>query len=107
MGATFALSYHFIVKPRMYQIKASISDTELEPDTDFVTGRLYRVEGRQVLIVPAVCELSVSRVKIRRQSGALVIYPRDQSWSEYSELLPADSVTVSERPDANNSQEKK
>lgn len=96
------LCYLFIFKSAKRRIYERYSSEEQdESDSEFITGRLYRVEGRQILVVPAECELSVSRVKIRRQSGALVIYPRDQSWSECSELLPADSVTLSDRPDTN------
>lgn len=99
MGATFSLSYHFIVKPRLYEIKEKFCSAELEPDTEFVTSKLYRVEGHQVLVIPAKCELTLSRVKIRRVSEALVIYPRDRAWSEYAALLPADSDNQSEQPD--------
>lgn len=106
-AATGYLCYLFIYKPAKRKISeqySSLQSEELEPDTESVSGRLYRVEGLQVLVVPAECELSISRIKIRRQSGALVIYPRDKNWSEYSELLPADNVNLSERPDTNNEQ---
>lgn len=99
MGATFALSYHFIVKPRLYEIKESFYSAELEPDTEYVPGRLYRIEGRQVLVVPAECELTLSRVKIRRVAGALVIYPRDKTWADYADLQVTDSDFLTERTD--------
>ncbi|KKO45775.1 hypothetical protein WG68_08650 [Arsukibacterium ikkense] len=108
-AATGYLCYRFIFKPAKRKIYERYSPEEseiLEPDTEFAPGRLYRVEGRQVMIVPTECELSVSRVKIRRVSEALVIYPRDRAWSEYADLLPADSYTLHKRQDANNEEKK-
>lgn len=107
--ATGLLCYVFIYKPAKRKINgrySSMESEELDPDTEFVTGKLYRVEGRQVLVIPSECELSVSRINIRRKSGALVIYPRDRAWSECAELLAAESVSIPERPDVNKEQEK-
>ena len=100
MILTAYLSYFFIVKPGMRKIHARIDSLEPpETDTAFFTGRLYRVEGRQVLVVPTECALSVSNVKIRRLAGALVIYPRDKTWADYPELQTADTDFLTERPD--------
>lgn len=100
--ATGFLCYLFIYKPAKSKINEryfSADSEELEPDTEFIAGRLYRVEGHQVLVVPAECELSVSRVKIRRHSGALIIYPREQTWADYPELQAADADFLQDRPD--------
>lgn len=100
MILTGYLSFLFIVKPRMRKIYARIDSEEPpETDTEFFSGELYRVEGRQVLIIPEGCELSVSSIKIRRHSGALIIYPREQTWADYPELQAADADFLIERPD--------
>lgn len=100
MILTGYLSYLFIVKPRMRKIYARIhSEEPPETDTEFFTGDLYRVEGRQVLIIPKDCELRVSSVKVRRHSGALVIYPKGNTWADYPELQAADADFLIERPD--------
>lgn len=101
-AATGYLCYLFIYKPAKRRISeqySSLQSEELEPDTESVSGRLYRVEGRQVLVVPAECELSVSRVKIRRHSEALVIYPRNKTWAAYQELQSTDADFLAEQPD--------
>jgi virulence-associated protein VagC len=90
----------------MHEIKEQLCTAELESDTECVPGRLYRIEGRQVMVIPAECELNVSRVKILRVSEALIIYPRDKTWADYADLLPADSDTLSERQYVNNEEEK-
>ena len=91
--ATFLLCYQFIYKPAKRKIneRYSVRSKALESDIESVSGELYRVEGRQVLVILTECELSVSRINIRRKSGALVVYPRDRAWSEYAELLALES----------------
>lgn len=101
--------YYFIYKPakrKMTERYSAVESEDQKPDTEYYTGKLYRLEGRQVLVIPAECELSVSRIKVRRLPEALVIYPRDITWSKYADLLPANSTNVSERPDANNEEDK-
>lgn len=54
-----------------------------------MTGSVNWVEGRQVLVIPTECELSVSKVKIKRVADGMIIYPVDQTWEEYAEIFTA------------------
>jgi len=85
---TVTISYYFIIVPGMRRIQASqheVTDT----DTDYHSAQLYRVEGRQILVIPRECELAFRNIKLRRQSGILLIYPRTENGSELAErLLP-------------------
>lgn len=78
--ATFLLCYQCIYKPAKRKIseRYSVRSKALEFDTETVSGELYRVEERQVLVIPTECELGVSVVKIKRVAGALVINTTDK-----------------------------
>lgn len=89
--------YYFIYKPAKRKLLASVSKAQPLTDTESYRSELHEVEGRQVLVVPAECELGVSRVSMKRLSGGLVIYPSDKAWSDYARLIAeAEHITASQ-----------
>lgn len=83
------LCYLFIYKPAKRKIYSQYSVKPEAPETESVTYSLNQVEGRQVLVIPTECELSVSKVKIKRVADGMIIYPTDQTWEEYAEIFTA------------------
>ncbi len=88
--ATFLLCYQFIYKPAKRKLNERLSVQY--NDTDSISSMLYRVEEKQVLVIPTEYELSVSGVKIKRMAEGLIIYPAEKTWAEYSEIFKADSA---------------
>lgn len=79
--ATGYLCYLFIYKPAKRKIteRYSVRSKAMESDTETFSGELYRIEGRQVLVIPTECELGVSAVRIKRVAGVLTINPTDKA----------------------------
>jgi len=95
------LCYLFIYKPAKRKINARYSVKPEATETESVMGSLNRVEGRQVLVIPTECELSVSMVKIKRVAGGLIIYPTDKTWEEYAEIFTAACANSAKASDNN------
>lgn len=74
--ATFLLGYQFLYKPAKRKLNKRLSVKS--KDTDYISSMLYRVEEKQVLVIPTECELSVTEVKIKRIAEGLIIYPADE-----------------------------
>lgn len=81
------LCYWFIYKPAKRKIEARYSTKADALETEFVISTLTQVEGGQVLAIPTECELSASKVKIKRIAGGLIVYPTEKTWEEYAETF--------------------
>lgn len=90
---TFYIGYLTMIKPALSNYRAS-DDDEPEADTDSLPCRLYRVEGRQVLVLPDECEFSISKVMVRRVSGAVVLYPASKTWADCAAMLAEEGAST-------------
>lgn len=84
---TIAIGYYLLIAPRLRKNTASPDLTDT--DTDYHTAQLYRVEGRQILVIPRECELDFNNIKLRRVSGVLMVYPQSLNGSELAERILA------------------